>query len=520
MHAPFAFGLAFLAAAGAAHANWRDASSQLPQSALADRSMDVRFGDVDGDGDLDVLVAREFASNLLLRNSGGFRFSVDAAAIPARAEDSEDVVAADFDRDGDLDVVFVSEDTPNAEYYRNDGSGRFADAPCALPAQLESNGAASGDLDRDGDLDLVVASNRLPERVLLNDGDGCFRDASAAWMPAVVDVTQDVLLADLDGDGDLDLVTGNEPAAGGRNRLYLNAGGRFEDATATRLPAARQREETRKVAGGDIDGDGDLDLVFGNVDFQDPSRAANRVLLNDGGARFTDQSAERLPEGNRATLDVQLHDLDGDGDLDQVLANFGSGLQVLRNDGGGRFAEATADVLGPLALPRNSIGLAVARDGGRLWLYEAGFNVVDRLLVRDPAQPALDQRHSGAFFVPTQSGHGFFLSVLESAVTITWATYDSDGRPIFLTAAAPPPAPGQSTLELPAILTRGMRFGEFDPATLRIEPWGTFRWTVLDCDRVDFDWRSDYPMADGRPFGTGRLALVRYYRFPGLDCRA
>ena len=497
---------------------WQDLSSQLPQAALADRSMDVLAGDADGDGDLDLFVAKEFAPNLLLRNQGDARFVADPGALPQRGEDSEDVVLGDFDADGGLDVVFVSEDTPLTEYYRNDGSGRYSDSPCPLPANLRSNAGVAGDLDGDGDRDLVLASNTQRERVLLNDGRGCFVDASSAWMPAVIDVTQDLQLGDLDGDGDLDLVAGNEPGGGGRNRLYLNAGGRFVDASA-RLPASPQREETRKVALGDIDGDRDLDLVFGNVDFQNPEAAINRVLVNDGGAGFIDESTVRLPPIHRATLDVVLHDLDDDGDRDLVLANFGSGLQVLRNDGSGRFSEATAEVLGALALPRNSIGVLPWEADGRRYLYEAGFNVVDRLLAAELGAPRLDARYSGAFVPEGQDGHGFFLNVLDEALTLAWFTYDADGRPLFLTAAAPRPPAGQASVELQAVIGEGMRFREFNPASLREQAWGTLRLTLVDCDSALLTYDSGLPAADGQPFGRGELRLRRLFRLPGLDCR-
>lgn len=499
-------------------ADWVDVSAtSLPVASLADRSMDVQFGDADGDGDLDAFVAKEFAPNLLLRNDGAFGFSVAAGAIPTRNEDSEDIALADFDRDGDLDVVFCSEDTFANEYYLNDGQGRFSAAPGALPSNLQSNAVIAGDLDRDGDVDLVLSSNTTPEKVLLNDGAGRFADATAAWMPAVVDVTQDLKLVDVDGDADLDLVAGNEPP--GRNRLYLNDGTRFLDESAARLPLRARREETRKVAFGDIDGDGDADLVFGNVDFQDPSQAGNRVLVNDGSGRFADESEARLPPARSATLDVILEDIDGDADLDLIVANFGIGLQVQRNDGRGHFAEATAEVLGAAAAARNTIGVVFLQAGTARYLYEAGFNVTDRLLRQETGLAPIDVRYSGAFYQPSQSGHGFNVSVLEDLFTVAWFTFDRDGRSMFVTAAAPLPAAGGRTVEMTALRGSGMPFGSFDRANYRTEAWGTLRWTATDCDHAVVEYDSALPASDGQPFGRGRIELVRLLRLPGLDCR-
>jgi hypothetical protein len=171
------------------------------------------------------------------------------------------VVLGDYDRDGDINVIFVSEDTPNNEYYLNDGTGRFSASSNVLPQNLQSNAGAAGDIDRDGDLDVLLASGNGPERVLLNQGNGVFVDATSTWMPNIVDVTQDVELADIDADGDLDLLVANEPQAGGRNRLYINLGDRFVDESQARIPLRVRREEAREVAYGDIDADGDLDVV-------------------------------------------------------------------------------------------------------------------------------------------------------------------------------------------------------------------------------------------------------------------
>lgn len=518
-----ALALSILLGVGAwapAHAtNWTDRSSHLPQAALADRSMDAVLGDANGDGHLDLFIAKEFAPNLLLLNDGSGRFSVAQDALPALSEDSEDAIVGDYDRDGDIDVVFVSEDTTLTEYYRNGGQARFTVSPCPLPNNLESNGGAAGDIDRDGDLDLIIASNRLPERVLLNNGAGCFTDASSTWMPANIDVTQDVQLADLDGDNDLDLVVGNEPAGGARNRIYIHQGSHYTDESASRLPVSAVREETRKIAVADLDGDGDRDIVFANVDFQSPSVAANRVLINDGRGFFQDESASRLPGGpHRATLDVIAVDIDGDGDRDLVLGNSATGLQVLANDGAGRFSEATAPLLGGLAVPRNVIGVLVWEEDGRRWLYEAAFNAADRLLSLDLGSIGLRAGHSGVFYNPEQSGHGVFINITADLVTLAWFTYDADGRNLFLTASGPRPAAGSASATLNAFYSEGMRFRERDPATLRTLPWGTLRWTAEDCDSAVLEYASDRPASDGLPYGSGRIPMRRLVGIDGLGC--
>ncbi|MCA8965690.1 MAG: VCBS repeat-containing protein, partial [Planctomycetes bacterium] len=107
------------------------------------------------------------------------------------------------------------------------------------------------------------------------------------------DYTHALALGDVDGDGDLDLVVGNSGfLGGGQTRLYFNDGaGRFSDETATRLPVDHQI--TRAVALGDVDGDGDLDLVIGNSPIYGTVTGQNRPYLNDGTGTFSDVTATR-----------------------------------------------------------------------------------------------------------------------------------------------------------------------------------------------------------------------------------
>src|SRR5690606_11548508 len=116
-------------------------------------------------------------------------------------------------------------------------------------------------------------------------------------------------LGDVDGDGDLDLVVGNvgDVYSGTPSRLYTNDGnGAFTDVSASRMPAGNHY--TSDLALGDLDGDRDLDLVLGNSD---------QCLLyrNDGTGTYTDATAMSMPAGSYGTRSLALGDVDGDGDL-------------------------------------------------------------------------------------------------------------------------------------------------------------------------------------------------------------
>ena len=157
------------------------------------------------------------------------------------------------------------------------------------PDSGDSSAVDLGDVDGDGDLDALIGNNNAngpgnQNRLYLNDGSGVFADATAS-LPADLNETLAVALGDVDGDGDLDALIGNGRihGPGEQNRLYLNDGtGVFADATAS-LPA--DLEDTRAVALGDVDGDGDLDALIGNSLVFGPGDQ-NRLYLNDGTGVF------------------------------------------------------------------------------------------------------------------------------------------------------------------------------------------------------------------------------------------
>ena len=362
--------------------------THLPSGLLDGLSMDAGVGDVDGDGDLDIVIANEFNPNILLLNDGAGRFSNGSSRLPAARRDSEDVGVADFDGDEDLDIVIVSEDDRVNELYFNDGSGRFSDEGQRLPVQGTTNGVVVADLTGDGFPEILLANNGQ-DALLVNDGEGNFTDETAHRLPRSGDVTQDLELGDVDGDGDLDLVAGNE----GPNTLYINDGeGRFEEDTA-RIPLREAAEETREADFGDVDDDGDLDLLFANVSaFVSGADPHNRLLINDGTGHFTDETASRLPSVDISSFDGDFADVDGDGDLDIVTANADVDLSVGRiapsryrvylNDGEGVFTEATEDVFGRVVGTGFDLEFADFDGDGRADFYLASRGTADRLLLR------------------------------------------------------------------------------------------------------------------------------------------
>lgn len=328
--------------------------------------LDIDLGDVDGDGDLDAVAAHEYGANRLYVNDGTGRFSWPGDTFTDVEHDNEEVELTDLNGDGALDAVFIAEDDGGHELYLGTGDGTFRDVSDRLPARTVANDVETGDVNDDGVPDLVVSNTGAsapgedpPEWqtvrqnfLWLGDPDrpGHVVDATADRMPAVQDASQDTKLGDLDGDGDLDMVVANEEPP---NRLLLNDGdGTFADRSARLdLPVPL---ETREVVLFDADEDGDLDVFFSNLTSnagpwrKDPQA---RLLINDGSARFTDETARRLPTNVFSSYDAGTVDFDGDGDQDllicavQIPGFHPLQVRAYRNDGTGRFTDVTGTVM-------------------------------------------------------------------------------------------------------------------------------------------------------------------------------
>lgn len=323
--------------------------THLPYEDLQLLSMDAGIADIDNDGDMDILIANEHRPNILLINDGKGKFTNESARIPQVNHDSEDIGIADFDLDGDLDIIVVSEDDKTNELYLNNGNGTFTDAGNRIPVTGTSNSVVVFDINTDGVPDILIGNNGQ-NNILINDGKGNFKDETNERFGKFIDVTQDLTLGDIDGDGDEDLLVANED----NNRILINDGkGYFKDESSDRLPYRDTPEESREVDIADIDGDGDLDILYGNVEaFVNGAVRQNRLLLNDGKGMFSDITTTHLPKDNNRCFGVAFLDIDNDGDVDIMTGNtngvrFGgiTPFSVYLNDGKGKFTETTSKIM-------------------------------------------------------------------------------------------------------------------------------------------------------------------------------
>ena len=274
--------------------------------ALAGSSDELALADLNNDGRLDLL-----ASSGNVRINTGTGTFTNKPNFYTRTAYGGGLATGDFDGDGNIDVAAAGYSNDSVYVSFNDGTGSFT-RHRALPASIQCSDVVAGDLDNDGDLDLISAqaNSSQPLTIYLNNGNGVFGRARSL---AATNYLSRVVLGDLDGDGDLDLIT--------------NAGDvRFNDG-AGNFSGSQSTIGGQKLVLGDLDADGDLDLV---VSTNLVTTWSTNVRLNDGHGVFSTVAGIGFTD---AVAALALADFDGDGDLDAV-AGFGSrsGLQLSLNE--------------------------------------------------------------------------------------------------------------------------------------------------------------------------------------------
>jgi hypothetical protein len=326
-------------------------------------------------------------SDQLFRNRRGVFQNITSEAGLQNFEYSMGTAVGDYDNDGFPDL-FISRYGTN-RLYRNHGDGTWSEVP-GQPALNDERFAASctwADIDADGDLDLYVTNylqldpkdyplcshvemgKRYPggchprhqkhehDQLFRNEGDGTFRDISeeAGLTAETPRAGLGVFVGDLDSDKDLDFYIANDTV---HNQLWVNAGqGTFSDDALLMGVAVNGQgfaEAGMGVNGGDVDGDGRIDLFVTNY-----FNETNTLYRNDGAA-FTDVTSEfglGATSKQRLAFGASFLDADNDGWLDLFVANghvqsyppeleknapFAQLPQLFRNSEGIRFDEVSA----------------------------------------------------------------------------------------------------------------------------------------------------------------------------------
>jgi hypothetical protein len=271
-------------------------------------------------------------------------FLVDEAAtrLPAGYSTlgADWVEPVDIDLDGDQDLIISVID--DVRIWINDGNGHFTDESATRISWLggELSTIAVADIDGNGAPDLLTGGGfddfiSLPDQLWLNDGTGHFTVDTS--FPEGMGITARFEIADLDGDQRLDVVVANGVenhlvAPGGKDQVYYNVspGFWFVDPGFAGASWNDELTPTLSIKAGDLDGDGDMDLFVGKADTQalDGIQGQPNILLENQGAVFVDVSATNILPLSRSDNTQDLIMVDIDGDFDLDILVSNSVLTV------------------------------------------------------------------------------------------------------------------------------------------------------------------------------------------------
>jgi hypothetical protein len=294
-----------------------------------DGSSSVSASDIDADGDIDLMGSGYIVDDIVWWENdgtpanGGWQ-KQNSPPIDNDFQGAEDCVAADMDNDGDIDAVAVASVDDELAWWENDGAGSFTKTAVENSGMNSANSLFVSDIDRDGDLD-IAASAGLGDEVSWWSNDGT--PANGGWVKSIVDATingpTDVYCADVDADGDIDIIACAD--VDDDVVWYDNNGA---EAFTKRL-IDNNFNGARSVAAVDIDIDGDLDIVACG---DDGSMVA--WWSNDGAAPpavWTEYTIDGDANGPEC---IYIADLDHDGDLDIAGAlSKGDAVVWWENDG-------------------------------------------------------------------------------------------------------------------------------------------------------------------------------------------
>jgi hypothetical protein len=391
----------------------------------------VIAADVNGDGKVDLISANEQANTLtVLTNDGSGMFGSNATYNVSFNPYS--LVTADVNGDGKVDLISVNIDAAGTlTVLTNNGSGKFVRAS-SPGAGTYPRSIVKVDINGDGLVDLIVSGGNIsnPLTLLTNAGNGIFIAGSTLPSPPVLGSSWFAVSADVNGDGKPDLIdldSGNSGTFSHLRILTNNGNGTFTlsstNALATTWPGS--------LTAVDVNGNGKVALIVS--DYASGDGNTLEMLTNNGAGIFGSNATYTVGGGPQSVIAA---DVNGDGKVDLISANYFGTLTVLTNNGNGGFGSNTTLNVGPLTL---SVVAADVNDDGKLDLVSAneGVNTLSVLINNSTfppptSTPALNINHSGKGILvswPSASA-GWSLQQRPDLTTGSWSPSGYSGYPI------------------------------------------------------------------------------------------
>ena len=285
-----------------------EASSSMPFSSLSKYDITnhsnsgnaLTSGDFDGDGKVDLIVGNQSGTNRLYFNTGTnqqpFNFANSFELVNNEA--TSVLAAADVDNDGDLDLIEGANNSPIQVFLSNGTSSPFNGVTAIQVGSAQNvTSLAVADVDNDGDIDIVDGSETGQSRLFRNNGTANpFDSVAAIFIGETATHTSQVTLADVDGNGWLDLLEANTNAP---NRLFLNDRDSNPFNNSLAIEPVDSINDSSTVVTGDVDRDGTLDIIFGKSTTSSrlyQAKSSFETVLVHAGSLEIDSSDQAITE--------------------------------------------------------------------------------------------------------------------------------------------------------------------------------------------------------------------------------
>lgn len=354
---------------------FQNVSSQNLPDGLDGVTQSAKAVDIDNDGDWDIALALRGETNPVLINDGSGNFT--AQTVSSLGLDSRDISIGDFNGDNFADLFFATYGPQNSELHLNQNDGSYSDLSNRIPVTGNFTSSQIFDMDGDGSPDILIGS--LGQNQLLqNNGSGFFSNQTTQRLPQSTDATQDLTVGDLTGNGQQDIVIANE----GGNKILINTGSGFYSDQSSRYPFLNEIEESRDIELADVDNDGDLDIYVANSNLEGGAYSNDRLLINNDGT-FSDATEDRLPSITSDSFDAEFADLNNDGEPDILVGNYSGGIKILINSGNGFYEDNTPEWLPEIFRPETmDIELSDYNGDNLVDIYIAVRDGADQLLLQ------------------------------------------------------------------------------------------------------------------------------------------
>jgi hypothetical protein len=280
----------------------------------ASGAVSVYAADLDGDGDMDVLSASWKDDKIgWYENTDGQGTFSTLKTITTQVNGAQSVYAADLDGDGDMDVLSASYSDDKIAWYENmDGQGTFSTQKTITTQAIWAFSVYAADIDGDGDIDVLSASYTDDKIAWYENTDGQGTFSTQKTITTQADGAKFVYAADIDGDGDMDVLSASQNDD--KIAWYENTDG--QGTFSTQNTITTQADSAKSVYAADLDGDGDMDVLSASWNDNKIAWYEN----TDGQGTFSTQKT--ITTQADGAQSVYAADLDADGDMDVLSASY------------------------------------------------------------------------------------------------------------------------------------------------------------------------------------------------------